>query len=191
MAESPGADRRDRGRRLRLTRQAELVATIDQLPRTRWSGSGWRHLRLGRDPLSGSGARIQGGRWNPPNSFAVLYLGTSRETLSAEFARLVSRQPFRTSDLFPRAIYEYAIALDDLLDLRSTESLTAVGLTEHTARSDDLASCQAVGEAAFAAGRTGILVSSATGTGDVLAVFAERLRGPSSVTPRDYEVWEA
>ncbi len=109
----------------------------------------------------------------------------------AEFDRLVSRQSFGASDLLPRAIYEYAISLETLLDLRSAGSLAAVGLTNDLLTSDDPASCQAVGEAGFAAGRTGILAPSATGTGDVLAVFAERLHGASSFSPGDYEVWQS
>lgn len=46
----------------------------------------WRMLtiRYQRDPLSGEGARLHGGRWNPPGK-AALYLGTDHATAIAEF----------------------------------------------------------------------------------------------------------
>lgn len=46
----------------------------------------WRMLtiRYQRDPLSGEGARLHGGRWNAPGQ-AALYLGTDHATAIAEF----------------------------------------------------------------------------------------------------------
>ncbi|MGH2824591.1 MAG: RES domain-containing protein, partial [Thermoleophilaceae bacterium] len=36
---------------------------------------------MNRHPLSGAGARSLGGRWNPRESFATLYLALERETV--------------------------------------------------------------------------------------------------------------
>lgn len=46
----------------------------------------WRMLtiRYQRDPWSGEGARLHGGRWNAPGQ-AALYLGTDHATAIAEF----------------------------------------------------------------------------------------------------------
>lgn len=46
----------------------------------------WRMLaiRYQRDPWSGEGARLHGGRWNPPG-VAALYLGTDHATAIAEY----------------------------------------------------------------------------------------------------------
>lgn len=46
----------------------------------------WRMLtiRYQRDPLSGEGARLHGGRWNAPGQ-AALYLGADHATAIAEF----------------------------------------------------------------------------------------------------------
>lgn len=100
-----------------------LVEAIDRLDPVPYRGEAFRHLARRWHPLSGGGARIQGGRWNPPESFATLYLALQRPT-------------------------------------------------EHL-------------------GREAIKAPSATGTGDVLAVFIDRLLPDSAVEPLDFETWES
>lgn len=151
----------------------------------------WRHIRLGRDPLAGTGARIQGGRWNPPNSFSVLYMATDQTTVSAEFRRLVARQGLRPENFLPRAMYRYEIDLATLLDLSQVDARDAVGISDQDICADDISVCQAVGEAAYACRRSGIVAPSATGHGTVVAVFPEWVTSDEAVTVGDYEVWEA
>jgi hypothetical protein len=55
---------------------------------------------------------------------------------------------------------------------------------------DDLATCQALGKAAFACGREGIIAPSATGVDSVVAIFPERLVPGSTVRDVDAEMWE-
>ena len=92
----------------------ELVARIGALRDATYSGEAWRHLDPSRDPLSGAGARLLGGRWNPPESFAVLYLGLALETVNAEFLRMASRQGRRVADFLPRRLCKYEVELDHL-----------------------------------------------------------------------------
>jgi RES domain-containing protein len=47
-------------------------------------------IRYQREPFSGEGARLHGGRWNPPG-VAALYLGTDHATAIAEFYQSLAR----------------------------------------------------------------------------------------------------
>src|SRR6266508_560863 len=96
----------------------ELVAKIDELGTTGFAGRAFRHVSPGVDPRSGTGARIHGGRWNPADSFRVVYLGLSIETVAAEFRRAAERQGLRPTDFIPRELHELEVSLRTVLDLR-------------------------------------------------------------------------
>jgi RES domain-containing protein len=167
----------------------DLVARIDGHPATPHAGPAYRHQAPQYDPLSGRGARILGGRWNPPNSFAVLYLGIDRATVIDEFHRHAARQGRSPTDFLPRAFYVYEVDLRDLLDLRDRAYREALNLDDQAIRSDELSACQRVGEAAHHAGREGIIAPSAAGAGTALAVFLDNLRPGSYVRPREHSIW--
>jgi RES domain-containing protein len=167
-----------------------LIARVDALPATPYSGEAFRHQPPGYNPLSGRGARIQGGRWNPPDSFPVLYLGLDRETVTNEFLRLARRSRRDPEDFLPRVLYRYDLDLTNVLDLRGPDALDAVGLWPSKITGDDLRPCQAVGDAARHADREGILAPSAAGPGVVLAVFIEDATVEARVHPERLEVWE-
>jgi RES domain-containing protein len=154
-------------------------------------GRAYLHVAANRPPLSGEGARFSGGRWNPPRSFPVLYLGLSREVVVGEFHRLAARQRLVPEAFLPRTYYSYQVELTALLDLRPASARSALGLGDGDLSAEDLARCQAVGEAAHACNREGILVPGAAGDGDVLAVFIARLRPASMVRDVAAETWEA
>ena len=131
-----------------------------------------------------------GGRWNPSRSFPVLYLGTTKETVIAEFHRLAAKQLLAPDSFLPRTLYTYDVDLQNVLDLREPENRTALGLDIEGLMTDDLSACQAVGEAAFTCGREGIVAPSATGVDSVLAIFPERLTPGSAVGDISAEIWE-
>jgi RES domain-containing protein len=85
------------------------------------------------------GARIHGGRWNPPDSFSTLYLALDRETTVREFYRLAERQGRDPEDFLPRRLYRYDIALGALLDLRDSATRAALQLGDPELRSSDAA----------------------------------------------------
>lgn len=90
----------------------------------------------------------------------------------------------------PRTLYTYDVDLQNVLDVRVPEHRAAHGLDTGSLTGDDVAACQALGEAAFACGREGIVAPSATGVESVVAVFPERLTPGSTVRDVGAEMWE-
>jgi RES domain-containing protein len=121
------------------------------------------------DPLDASFSRTNGGRWNPPGSFAALYLCRDVETARANARRLLEGQPFTFDDILPerlpalvettvpRARYVDAVSTRGLasLDLPATYPLDGRGQTVAHAR------CQPIGAAAWEAGEPGVACRSA------------------------------
>lgn len=168
---------------------SKLVERIDGLSTTPFDGVAYRHVSHGRDPLDTIGSRVHGGRWNPPNSFSVLYLGLDERTVALEFKRHAARQGRTVGDFLPRRLYGYDVALRNVLDLRGENAMTRVDLTLAEVRADDLRACQSIGEAAQHAGREGILAPSAAASGSVLAVFMDSIAAGSSVQPQALGTW--
>lgn len=79
-----------------------MAAAVDGLAAAGLSGEAFRHVAENRHPLSGAGARSLGGRWNPPESFATLYLALERETVVRDFLRLARRMGRAPEDFLPR-----------------------------------------------------------------------------------------
>lgn len=191
MAQGAGHDHRDGRRRLRLSPTiAELVAAIEGLPHAAWSGRAFRHVAPQYPPLSGEGARINGGRWNPPNSFATLYFGLSRATVVAEFNRLATKFGLATSAFLPRVLYGYDLVVNDALDLRVADAREALGLDDRALSADPPSLCQQIGEATVTCGREAILAPSATRLGDALAVYIGRLGPGTRLSHEELERWD-
>lgn len=167
---------------------SNLVDAVDRLEPIAYTGEVFRHVASGRHPLSGAGARSVGGRWNPPQSFATLYLAESNATVEAEFRRMAERQDLALEQFLPRRIYRIDVELQAVVDITQPASL-APALAKLDLSSEDLGATQAVGEAAQYLGREAILAPSATGTGLVLAVFIDRLLPESRVEAVDFEEW--
>lgn len=153
----------------------ELIEAVDGIPRSSLSAKIIRHVAPGYLPLSGEGARIHGGRWNPPESFATLYTAFDRPTMIAELERAARRQGIAAADLLPRDEVIYAVELQRVIDLVNPGHLRTVGLDGARLASRDWRLCQAIGDAAHYVGFEGILSPSATGTGNTLAIFLDRL----------------
>lgn len=167
----------------------ELVERVDALGVVGFEEVAYRHMGAGYPPLSGEGARIAGGRWNPPDSFPVLYMGLDLPTIVAEFYRSAERHGRPPENLLPRRLYRYEVRLSAVLDLREESALRAVELDDADLRGDDPRACQAVGEAAHYLGLEGILAPSAVGSGDILAAFYSKLRGGSVIRDVASELW--
>jgi RES domain-containing protein len=169
---------------------ADAVAALDGLAATDYEGRAYRHISIGRAALSGEGARLHGGRWNPPRSFAVLYLALDHATVVREFQRLATKQALSPQDFLPRDLLEYELRLQHVIDLRLDAHAEALGLDGGDMAADDPRSCQLVGEAAHHAGFEALLAPSATGAGDIAAVFLDRMLPGSLVRDVARTRWE-
>lgn len=148
---------------------------LGRVERRRFAGDGYRHQSARHDPRSGEGARIHGGRFNPPESFPVLYLCLDRPCAVAELRRLGRRAVVGVDGLLPRRLYRYELDLERVLDLTDAGVLEDLGTTPEALTADDWSFCQEIGVASHAQGDQGILCPSATGTGTVLAAFPVQL----------------
>jgi RES domain-containing protein len=167
----------------------QLVRVVDRLPRVGFSGPVHRHVGPSHPPMSAEGARIRGGRWNPPDSFPTLYLGLDASTVVAEFYRFAEKQGMPPENLLPRKLITCHLELSASVDFRDQIAWPELGLSSVVIESDDSALCQRLGDAAHYVGFEGILAPSATGSGDVVAVFTDRLRAGSRIDVMETQEW--
>jgi len=168
--------------------ESELAARIRSVAFRALSATAFRHVAAGADPRSGLGAKIHGGRWNPPDSWPTIYLGFSEATVRAEWARAASRQGLTLEDFLPRDLYAFDLELAEVLDLRDPAARRSVE-PDQALRTTAQAFCRRIGAAAHAVGAEGVAAPSATGEGDVVAIFLDRLRPSSRLEPRFVETW--
>jgi len=137
----------------------------------------YRSQAVGFDPRSGEGARRRGGRFNPPQSFPVLYLCLTRPCVVAEITRLAGRQGIDVVDLLPRELWRISGTLTNVLDLTAQATLGDLNLTAQDLVRDDYGLTQELGTAAHAHGIRAIRTPSATGVDHVLALLVDNLAG--------------
>jgi len=150
--------------------------------------TGYRNQAPSFDPRSGEGARRFGGRFNPPRSFPVLYLCTTRSCAIAELTRQADRQSIDVEQLLPRELWKVQAELTDVIDLTDDATLAALGIAAADIVRDDHRLTRQIGEAVYEQRLQAILTPSATGVDNVLAIFPENLAG-SVLETELIEVW--
>lgn len=138
------------------------------------------------DPLDASFAAERGGRWNPPDSFPVLYLNEDVVTARVATARFFEGKPYRPEELradsAPVLVEATLPRRQDVADVHSAAGVRDVGLPAtypidsrgHLVGHDR---CQKVGVAVHDAELRGIRCRSAHqpfGAGRELAWFPAR-----------------
>ena len=154
----------------------DLVERITTAPRLRYEGLGYRQQAPTYDPLSGEGARIHGGRFNPPDSFPVLYLCSTAGCAAAEFMRTTQRHPLGPAAFLPRVLYRYEVQLTAVLDLTDEGTLEHLGLDRGALVDEDVTMPRQIGEVAQQFGYQAVRNASAAGVDDVIAVLVQNLR---------------
>ena len=155
----------------------DVVQRVNDLGPTPWSGTTYRFTSRGRDPRSGTGARLNGGRWNPRGVFATIYLAQPLAACFGELDRRAEAANLPVPALIAQGLELHTLAAHDLrvLDLRADTALNQVGLTTDDIADEDWTACQAVGHAADFLDYDGVLAPSASGVGLVVAAFESRL----------------
>jgi hypothetical protein len=154
---------------------------------------GGRYVRVAdpswRRPLDPSFAAERGGRWNPPDSFPVVYLCADRDVARAVVAVRFGGLPYGILDLLPDrlpVLVESDVAEHRALDVVTDAGCQAVGLPrtyprDSRRRTIPWRRTQPIGENAWSAGERSIACrSAALPVGEELAWFvrtrADRLR---------------
>jgi RES domain-containing protein len=137
------------------------------------------------DIVSGIGALLAGGRWNPIGEMKVVYLSQEPETATKEALEHFRYHALPVSNALPKVIVAVKVKIERLLDLTtpalsedlpvSIPELLAEDWRALMSRNMESAS-QAVGWAAYAAGFQGMKVPSKPDpTGTNFLVFPETL----------------
>lgn len=154
----------------------QLLEAVNAIGPTNWSGQTFRYTAARRDPLSGEGARLHGGRWNPPNLFPAIYLAIPEAACMRELEKAAADNHLdvATQLQVPYKLHTISVFDVSVLDLREPHTQEDLGLEP-----DDLTgpwdACQPIGHAAWFLELGGVLAPSATGSGLTLALFEHRI----------------
>jgi RES domain-containing protein len=163
-----------------------------------------RHIRRGgvyfrvgdphwKNPLDGSHAAESGGRWNPPNSFPVVYLNGDVRVARANVARKFRGRPYGPELLEPReapVLVQTTVSEADYLDIITDEGCVAAGLPKEYPNEPGggvvaWERCQRIGVEAWDSGDPGVACRSAApnapADGEELAWFARAGTPPLKV----------
>ncbi|MCA9829971.1 MAG: RES family NAD+ phosphorylase [Dehalococcoidia bacterium] len=153
----------------------DLIGSIDSLDPAFWSGVAYRHTARTVPPLSAAGAKAFGGRWNPRDLFGAVYLAVPVEAAVEEFRRMAEGQARGAASFLPRDLHTVRVQPIQVLDLTNPTTVASLGLTYEELTMEGRSLCQEIAQAAHFLGYQGIIAPSATGTGDVIAVFDDRI----------------
>jgi hypothetical protein len=152
-----------------------------------------------KDPLEGHHAARYGGRWNPPESFPVIYLCRDEAVARANLRRLLAPHPYGPEDLRPEAapvLVGVTVREGRFLNVVTDAGCAAAGLPktypkDSRGRVVPRTRCHPLGTAAHETGLRGVAArSAAPGApkgGEELAHFGRR--GLRRGATRTFEQW--
>lgn len=168
--------------------QRSMVERVAAVSPTSVHGTFYRHAALNRDAFAGGDK----GRWG--ETFPVIYLGRPPASVTVEaYRHLVEASGIPAELVQPRRLYNVTVDVDAVLDLTNADHLAAVGLTPADLRSevDDYAACQRVAAAAHQLELHAILAPSASGLGETLALFRQRVTLREMPVVQTEETWNS
>ena len=143
------------------------------------------------DFISGAGAKLEGGRWNPPFGVPTLYAASSPELATAETFAFARKSGFTPRTLLPRVIKAISVCVSRLVDTTDGGIRRALMVSKQRMLDTDWrkanamgkeALTQAIGRAAAETGLEGLIVSSVEQPGEFnLVLFLNSLRSGSRV----------
>lgn len=148
------------------------------------------------DPLDPSYAARRGGRWNPPDSWRVLYLNEDLVTARLNLQRHLDETPFGPEDLAPASAPQVAVATlpraQEVADVHTPAGVASVGLPADypTDADGELVAhetCQTIGLQVRRAGLRGVRCRSARaplGAGREVAWFPATARSAAALVER-------
>ena len=174
----------------RRARDLRLLDHVDAYPRRAWSGTLWRVVRDGRDPLQGGRAA---GRWCN-GSFDVLYTALLREGAIAEVHALLTLQPVFPSRLVFR-VHRLRVSVTQSLHLTDLPTLARLGVDVDRYQARDYTKTQDIADAAYFLGFDGLFVPSARWECNNAVLFTDRIEPGSlaiettELRPVDWRGW--
>lgn len=136
------------------------------------------------DPLDPAFAHRHGGRWNPPNSYATLYLNENLDTARAQIHKMLEGSPVRPEDIDQgyALIAATLPSRQDVADAVTDTGLAALGLPDAYPQSKSGSvvpheTCQTIGADIKTLGLRGVharSVATQDGSGRELAWFPAR-----------------
>lgn len=154
----------------------ELAVAIAGCQPAEVAGEFLRHSSVRWKPLTGSNA---GGRWGRVGTYPVLYVGRPLDSVIVEaYRHLVDDVDGMRAELVqPRHLIVCRVRCTNILDLCVEENQRRLSLPSEmfTSAVDDYEACLQVASVAHQLGWHGIKAPSASGLGETLALFEERL----------------
>lgn len=155
---------RNGSKRHRPIRDQALLDALEKVCQQPYSGTVWRSVREGRDPLA---CWRSGGRWDD-GSIDVLYTSERRDAALAERRfHLYQGQPIPPSKV-RYELFELRVSLEAVMAFVPDDRLTAIGLDmgrygqlSYLEREQEYPRSQEIAEACSFLGADGILVPSA------------------------------
>ncbi len=160
----------------RSARDIRLLDAVEALPAEVFSGSVYRVVRDGRDPLQ---CGSFGGRWDD-RTFNVLYTSTAADGAIGEIHFHLRRgQPVMPSQVSYR-LFEIRVTLTQCVRIAFLDVLASLGLNtsvfgqlSYVEREQEYPRTQEIAEAAYFHGRDGLIVPSARSKHPNLIVFCD------------------
>ncbi len=135
------------------------------------AGEWWRQLGAGLDPTAGLDPP-RDARWQRGETVDAIYLADSPDTAWAEWYRWLAESGLSPQTGLPRDLWRVKVEIENVIDLRTTEPLEAVGLSAPRPDRREWPAFQTVGGQLHAEGSVALAApSSARKGGVVLCVF--------------------
>jgi len=173
-----------------------LATRVAQAPIATVEGTWHRHVAAGHTNAALEG-RTAFGRWGTPDGFRVLYLGQPRSSVVVEaYRHLVDPvEDYQPEMIATRAYVTCTVNVQEVLDLRTATGRASAGLpldvlTSETRNRDAYRQCQEVSAVAHQLGLHGLIAPAATGLGETLVVFPQKITPAEKITLVDTEYWE-